>query len=42
MAIRFIKICGFYDPNTNEWWKIMKEHFKKKCVVSSLKYIYIY
>jgi hypothetical protein len=35
MAIRFTKICGFYDPDTNEWWNKMKTNFQKSCIVSS-------
>lgn len=38
MAIRFTKICGFYDPNTNEWWNIMKKKFRSKCIVYNFKY----
>jgi len=34
MAIRFTKICGFYDSNTNEWWNFMKKKFASKCSVS--------
>lgn len=36
MAIRFIKICGFYDPNSFKWWNFMKQHFKEKYIVSSI------
>lgn len=36
MAIRFIKICGFYDPKTFKWWTIMKQIFKEKYIVSLL------
>lgn len=35
MAIRFTKICGFYDPGTNEWWSMMKKIFQRKCIVSA-------
>ncbi|XP_022169070.1 uncharacterized protein LOC111032902 [Myzus persicae] len=38
MAIRFTKMCGFYDPNTNEWWNIMKKEFQSKCIVYNFKY----
>ncbi|CAI6365985.1 unnamed protein product [Macrosiphum euphorbiae] len=38
MAIRFTKICGFYDPNTNEWWNFMKRKFQCKCSIYNLKY----
>ncbi|KAF0752662.1 cat eye syndrome critical region protein 2-like, partial [Aphis craccivora] len=38
MAIRFTKICGFYDPGTNEWWNMMKKKFQKKCILYNFKY----
>lgn len=34
MAMRFIKICGFYDPDTNEWWNEMKKLLKNNKTVS--------
>ncbi|XP_026820585.1 uncharacterized protein LOC113559161 isoform X1 [Rhopalosiphum maidis] len=38
MAIRFTKICGFYDPDTNEWWNKMKNNFQKRCILYNFKY----
>ncbi|XP_025202330.1 cat eye syndrome critical region protein 2-like [Melanaphis sacchari] len=38
MAIRFTKICGFYDPSTDEWWNVMKKKFKNKCILYNFKY----
>ncbi|XP_015371582.1 PREDICTED: uncharacterized protein LOC107167169 isoform X1 [Diuraphis noxia] len=38
MAIRFTKVCGFYDPNTNEWWNVMKKKFQSECIVYNFKY----
>ncbi|CAI6373015.1 unnamed protein product [Macrosiphum euphorbiae] len=38
MAIRFTQICVSYDPNTNEWWNIMKELFRSKCIIYNFKY----
>ncbi|KAL5241172.1 hypothetical protein ACI65C_008582 [Semiaphis heraclei] len=38
MAIRFTKICGFYDPDTNEWWNFMKKKFQSKCIIYNFKY----
>lgn len=37
MAIRFMKICGYYDPDTNKWWDFMKHLFQIKSIVSSLR-----
>lgn len=41
MAIRFIKICGCFDPFSKIWWSYMKDLFQTKCVVSSLKKLFV-
>ncbi|XP_022179234.1 cat eye syndrome critical region protein 2-like [Myzus persicae] len=38
MAIRFTKICGYFDPNTNKWWNFMKRKFLSKCTIYNFKY----
>ncbi|XP_050530303.1 chromatin remodeling regulator CECR2-like isoform X2 [Daktulosphaira vitifoliae] len=33
IAIRFVKVCGFYDPHSNKWWDFMKKLLNNHCPV---------